>query len=255
MDAVTNVDGKVKSIITVQSVQDAKDALNRAGDDEHEMFRALFADPRSEILLWGDTGIAILLVEEDTARCVVLKGVEEAVDLPTLLQRWEEVRGVTVNWDQTVRIAPVAVEDLPLCFPLGLAYYKEIPVPGTFVPAIAQRTWTALLTKGSGHLVGLWRGDRLVGMFGGLLAPRFHDGVLMAWQAVWYVQPDQRGTPWSGKLVDAFTAWATAHGATVVRMGYYVTDPHAEKLASWLTRRGAVRQELSWDLTMEAHDA
>ena len=255
MDAVSNAGMKASSIHAVQSVQDAQDALSRASDDEREMFRALFADPRSEILLWGESGIAILLVEEESARCVVLKGVEEAADLPTLLQRWEEVRGVTANWDRTMRIAPLLVEDVPLTFPLGLAYYREIPVPGSFLPSYFRESWQKFYAAGSGLIVGLWCGDFLVGVFGGLVFPHPNDGRLLAQHLFWYVYPDHRGTALSFQLVEAFEAWAAERGACDFRVGYLTADPLAAKLDRWMDRAGFAPFEVTRSRPIRRHDA
>lgn len=254
MDSVKSVDASVKSAQIVQDALTAGQALQRATPDEKELVRALLADPRADILLWGDTGMAILLVEGEQGRCVLLQGVEET-DVPMLLQLWSESRGATVTLGQDFSMAPVAVEDLMLCFPLGLAYYREIPVPGSFIPASFRQSWAHFYSTGLGQIIGLWRGGQLVGVFGGLVFPHPNDGRLIAQQLFWYVRPEQRGTPWSFKLMDAFEAWAADQGAVTFRTGYLLSDPYAQKLETAMERQGFTPFEATYDRPIRRPDA
>lgn len=213
MDAVQAVDTKANSIRQVLSVPDVADALARASDDEKEMIRALVAHPRSEILLWGERGMAVLLVGEETARMVVCQAPEENMDLPTVLQLWSEARGVTILPNEGYRIQALTVDDLPLCYPFGYGYLRDVSGPGAFNPQFFTQSWLGFYEAGMGHLVGFWHGERLVGVVGGIVYPDSNTGVRVAQVLLRSTLPPHRAEHWEAQMVRSFDRWARACGA------------------------------------------
>lgn len=99
---------------------------------------------------------------------------------------------------------------------LGAEFYAEGRLPGVFRPEVFVRTWTGLLSSGSGHLLALECNGRLVGALGALLYPDPNDAELVATEMFWFVSKEHRGG--GLKLLAMFEDWAKRQGAKRLAM-------------------------------------
>ncbi|WP_119068855.1 GNAT family N-acetyltransferase [Aggregatilinea lenta] len=78
------------------------------------------------------------------------------------------------------------------------------------------------------RLLGLWRGDRLVGVLDAMVGYPMPDvwfiGLLM-------IAPEQRGHGLGASVVGAFEAWAASQGARAIGLG--VVEPNRDALRFW----------------------
>jgi GNAT superfamily N-acetyltransferase len=109
-------------------------------------------------------------------------------------------------------LRPLTIEDIPELSRLAPLFWAEGKLPGGFDPEVFARTWTSLISSGTGHIVGLYDLTGLVGALGYILAPDPNDGATVATEMFWFVDPEYRG---SGlRLFHWFEGAAAALGAS-----------------------------------------
>lgn len=115
-------------------------------------------------------------------------------------------------------IRSLTTEELPLCPPLGQEFFATGAFPGKLIPEVFVRRWTEILNAGIGSIHGLFAGDRLLGIIGGILFRDPNDDALVASEMFWFVPREHRGTLGSLRLVDAYESWAKNMGAERLTM-------------------------------------
>ncbi len=109
-------------------------------------------------------------------------------------------------------ISNLTTDRIPELVPMALAFHEASGFLGDLVPRHWVESWTTLLESGYGFIL-VDDGDDggPVGTIGGFLVPDTNDGVLIAHEAFWYVDPSARGSGLD--LLNAFLATATHLGA------------------------------------------
>ena len=149
-------------------------------------------------------------------------------------------------------IRPLAPWEIDLCIPSGYAFYREMGLSGTFVPAVFVQTWQTLFRTMPSDILSLWDDETLIGAFGVTLLPDLMDGRLTATEMFWYIDPAYRNGTGALRLLRAFEAWAEAHHAVECRLTHLLTtgeqtgDPTEVALARLYRRLGYVPLEVSW---------
>lgn len=90
-------------------------------------------------------------------------------------------------------IKELTVDELPAVAELGPKFWKEAGLPGTFVPAVFVRNWTAFINAGLGRIFTHVQEGRPVGALGMLYVPDVNDDSLVASELFWFVEPEHRG--------------------------------------------------------------
>ena len=125
---------------------------------------------------------------------------------------------VTTPTSTTLSISHLLIADLPLCEPFGIAFHTEKCIPGEFHVETFVRNWTQFMESGIGTILGLWRGETLIGGLGGIVVADLTSGEMTVNELFWYVQPDARHGTWPIRLIKELKIWGSAHGATRLRM-------------------------------------
>lgn len=115
-------------------------------------------------------------------------------------------------------VRELTVEEIKLAPPLGQEFYATGAIPGKLIPEVFTLSWTRFYAADFGRIFGLFNGDELVGVLGGILYPDSNDGVLVATEMFWFVASKHRGTVGSLRLFDAYEKWAKERGAGRIAM-------------------------------------
>jgi hypothetical protein len=100
-----------------------------------------------------------------------------------------------------------------MCYGLCAAQNKEGLLVGTFVPEIFKRNWKTFIEEGDGTLIGLYTGDSLCGLLGGLTTCDSQTGSIVARVLFYYIRRDVRTASSALTLFRAFQQWAAERGA------------------------------------------
>lgn len=137
----------------------------------------------------------------------------------------------------------LTVHDLPLASHLGPKFYTEGKIPGEFVPEIFVQSWTALIERGLGFIVGLFEGSRLCGCLGAAVTRCLNSGKLIANEMFWFVMPESRGG--GLRMLQAYEDEAVRRGATRISMAL-ITGLQPEALSKLYERRGYKAFEIAY---------
>jgi GNAT superfamily N-acetyltransferase len=119
-------------------------------------------------------------------------------------------------------------------------------VPGSFIPEVFLRTWTALSTGTfPATTIGLWKSGLLAGGFGAMVSPDLFDGRLVAHEFFWFVDQEHRTGTGAIRLLKAFEDWAVQHGAVEGRM-IHLVGKNDEQLNRIYTKLGYARLEVAY---------
>ncbi len=145
-------------------------------------------------------------------------------------------------------IQPVTLESLKNFVEikiLGPSFFSECGLPGSFKFEAFIHNWTLFLQTNIGAMWTMAKGEKVVGLLGGILAPDMNDGELMAMETFWYVHPDHRNSIESVRLLMTFEIWAREMGAKRVMMAHLLSSM-PEKLAAYYERRGYRPLEINY---------
>lgn len=152
-------------------------------------------------------------------------------------------------------IRALTTKELPKCEPFGLAFFAEKQLPGTFSMDIFTKTWTAFLgVRYKATIFGLWKGEELIGLLGGMVYPDLNTGEEIATELFWYVLPEHRGGSGAVRLVKRFKEWAKNHGAVRWRFIHMLAPdekPESVKLAGFYEKLGMRPLEVCFDGSLE----
>jgi len=132
------------------------------------------------------------------------------------------------------------IEQLQQLAPMGAMFWKELKMPGRFVPQQWIGSWQNLIAQGMAIVIGLMRDQTLMGAIGGVLAHDLNDGALVSVEQFWFVTPEARGR--GLRLLDAFETASRLRGAQRIMVGHI----HAGRDDLWhrvLARKGYVLLE------------
>lgn len=126
---------------------------------------------------------------------------------------------------------------------LGNEFYEEAGFPSEINPQIFAKNWLDYLVSGTGVIFGIFDGDILKGMIGGVVYNEINDGILTAMELFWYLDRDVRGN--GIKLLYRFQDWAKAKSAKHIVMKH-LNNLMPEKVADIYLKLGYKPVETSY---------
>ena len=137
----------------------------------------------------------------------------------------------------------LTVYDLPLASQMGPKFYVEGKVPGEFIPEVFVASWTTLIERGLGFIVGLFKESKLCGCLGAAVTKCLNSGQLIANEQFWFVLPEARGD--GLRMVPAYEDEAMKRGAKRCSMAL-IKNLQPEALGAYYKRRGYVAFEIAY---------
>lgn len=122
-------------------------------------------------------------------------------------------------------LGPWEEEDM---LPIAQQFHAEANLGGTFDPAFCLAAWRSLGTQRAAF--ALYKGDQVVGVLAGFIAPQFMTGALIAQEMFWYVLPEHRGSISGVRMFHEFEKWATERKAYGIIMASLAANPSVEEL-------------------------
>lgn len=94
--------------------------------------------------------------------------------------------------------------------------YSDMPFD---IEMAAQSIYTNIIQSDGGFGVIAYKDDKPVGMMAGALATQFFGPAIFAYDFVWYVTPEVRGSRAAIKMLKMFESWARSKGAKEIHLG------------------------------------
>lgn len=138
-------------------------------------------------------------------------------------------------------ILPVLVEEIDaIPSTLGDSFYKECDLPGGFIPEVFIHNWKMIMNNKMGAMWKLVIDEKPVGFLGALLTPDINNGDMIATELFWYVDPKNRTTLGSIRLLDAFEHWAREMDVKRIIMAHLIGQPNqsGERIGKFYEKRG-----------------
>lgn len=136
------------------------------------------------------------------------------------------------------------LEDLDL-YSMGMLFYKQSRLPGTFNPAHFKATWTIFIAHDLGVMFMLLdKAQKLIGVIGGLKHPDPYNGDLVAQEMFWFVHPASKSIG-AVSLFNAFEGWAKEIGAKRLCMAC-VCNSHIKTVRRFYERKGFRPVDISY---------
>jgi len=120
-----------------------------------------------------------------------------------------------------IRYEEFSVENIADVVVLGMELHDESPqkhIPFDIERA-AQNAYESIILNQHGFGLLAFDGDVPIGMIAGVLATYDFGGQIYAFNNVWYVKKERRGSPVGIKLLDRFVDWSKDQGAMQVLLG------------------------------------
>ena len=134
------------------------------------------------------------------------------------------------------RATVVDLEDLDL-YSMGVMFYTQSKLPGTFNPAFFKSIWTTFIEQDLGAMFMLLDDQqKLMGVIGGLKHPDPYNGDLVAQEMFWFVHPAHKSKG-AVELYNAFEGWAKEIGAKRLCMAC-VCNSHMKAVRKFYERKG-----------------
>lgn len=116
---------------------------------------------------------------------------------------------------------PFSVERIRDIIALGLqmhaeSAYSDMPFD---IETAAQSIYTNIIQGDAGFGVIAYKDDKPVGMMAGALATQFFGPAVFAYDFVWYVVPEDRGSRTAIRMLKKFESWARSKGAKEIHLG------------------------------------
>lgn len=140
-------------------------------------------------------------------------------------------------------IRHLTVEELPLCFPIARAFWKEGALPGSFREDVFVKTWSYVIWSEIGTILGMFSGGKLTGVLGAFKTPDINDGELVSNEAFWFVSPEHRGE--GVLLLDAYERWSVDSGCSRAGM-IHLLNLHPKGLSRLYEWRGYKATEVHY---------
>lgn len=121
----------------------------------------------------------------------------------------------------SIRYEPFGIENIADVVALGMELHEEsaasdIPFDVEFT---AQSVYEQIICSDDGFGLLAMEDDHPVGMVIGKLAQYEFSPAVLAYNHVWYVKSERRGSPIAFRLLRAFEDWALYQGAEHVHLG------------------------------------
>jgi len=140
-------------------------------------------------------------------------------------------------------VQALSIDQVSLAAEMGPVFFAEGKLPGRFVPSVFISKWTYLIESGLGFILGLFRDNQLVGVFGAIVAEDLNDGDMVANECFWFVKPEARGR--GVELLSAYEAEAKKRGAVRCSM-IHLISLQPDRLAHIYQKRGYRAIETSY---------
>ena len=114
-------------------------------------------------------------------------------------------------------------DELHRLFEMGLAFYEEMKLPGTFKSEVALSSWQQFMRVLPSVIFVAEHDEKFEGMLGAIITPDHYDARLVASEMFWYVDPGAPRTP-ALLLLRAFHRWAKANAAVETRLTHMLMD-------------------------------
>ena len=130
-----------------------------------------------------------------------------------------------VETSKTV-IRPLSIDELDSCIEGGKAFYEQSCLPGKFVPELFIENWKRLFDLNIAVIIGAFVDPNISpsGAIGGIIYPDVNDGVLVATEMFWFVNPLERNKYLGVRLFREFEQWALSKGAKRIIMVALATN-------------------------------
>ena len=112
-----------------------------------------------------------------------------------------------------LRCMELPPDKLEVCYPLCAAQSKEGLLVGTFVPEVFNRNWRTFIEEGDGALIGIFSGNTLCGLLGGIATCDSQTGSTVARVLFYYLRRDVRTAASALTLFRGFQRWAAERSA------------------------------------------
>jgi len=112
--------------------------------------------------------------------------------------------------------------------------YSDMPFD---IETAAQNIYTNIIQGDNGFGVIAYKDGAPVGIMAGALATHFFGPALFAYDFVWYVVPEDRGSSTAVRMLKRFEVWARSQGAKELHLGV-TTGVDPEKTHSIYQRMG-----------------
>lgn len=121
----------------------------------------------------------------------------------------------------SIRYEDFSVENIADIVVLGMemheeSVHKDLPFD---IEMAAQSAFEKIIQNPHGYGRIAFDGEHPVGMVAGVLATHDFVPLLFAYNNVWFVDKERRGTPIGVKLLEQFQDWAKDQGAAEVHLG------------------------------------
>ena len=147
----------------------------------------------------------------------------------------------------TIREAKVS--ELSRLFEYGKAFYEEMGLPGTFVPAVAQAKWEQYMRVIPSVILVAEYASTLEGMLGAVITPDPYDNRRIATEMFWYTDPGASPSV-ALLLVRAYHRWAYAQGAVETRLVHLLAESDrmkdSDRLKELYAKMGYVPIEVNY---------
>lgn len=143
---------------------------------------------------------------------------------------------MTQESQTSVEIKFVEADKLDSITPLAKQFWQEGKLIGNYDESSFISNWTNLIKQDVGRIIGAYRGDKLIGMFGFVVSKDPNDNVLVSQEMFWFVDPQYR----KGEgllLFNAYEKIVTDIGVKRIGM-VHLESIHSEKLEKLYKKRG-----------------
>lgn len=128
---------------------------------------------------------------------------------------------------------------------IARAFFTESGSSGTLNFGSFVTLWNKMMVDGVAVMFGQWRGDRLIGVLGGVLAPNLFTGGVLASELFWYVLPEHRNQ--GTRLLFAFVNWAKTVRVDQLLMGH-LHFAVSERVSTTYSRLGFKKLETMYSM-------
>lgn len=143
---------------------------------------------------------------------------------------------MTQESQTSVKIKFVEADKLDSITPLAKQFWQEGEIVGNYDESSFIASWTDIIKRDVGRIIGAYRNDKLIGMLGFVVSKDPNDGVLVSQEMFWFVDPQYR----KGEgllLLNAYEKIATDVGVKRIGM-VHLESIHSDKLGKLYTKRG-----------------
>lgn len=140
-------------------------------------------------------------------------------------------------------VRELTIQELGGAAQFGAGFIAESGIRSGFIPDVFVKKWESLISIGMGFILGLFREEKLVGVFGAVVAENLNDASVEANECFWFVDPEHRGR--GLELLSAYETAALARGAKRCSM-VHLLSLQPERLRDLYMRRGYTPVETSY---------